>query len=75
MLKKPSQIIHLLCTDPKHSPYCTEKVEIEIKNTKTHKHRYKHTRNKAQPGWWKKELRETQKAPKHKHSLGGERGN
>ena len=57
--------------DPKHSPYGTEKVEIEIKNTKTHKHRYKHTRNKAQPGWLQKESRETEKAPKHKHSLDG----
>lgn len=47
--------------DPKHSPNGTEKVKIEIKNTKTHKHRYKHTREKAQkhkstkaqaqPGW------------------------
>ena len=54
--------------DPKHSPYGTEKVKIEIKNTKTHKLRYKHTRNKAQPGWWKKESRETQKAPKHRAS-------
>ena len=29
------------------------------------------TKAQAQPGWWKKESRETKKAPKHKHSLDG----